>query len=82
MPPADTERLEVTDAHDGARLDHFVTAVVPERSRAQIQRLIREGHVRLNGRTVRASHAVHAGDVVDLEVPPPPRRRRPRRRCR
>ncbi len=70
MPPSEAERLEVTAAHDGARLDHFVTAVLPERSRSQIQRLIRGGHVRLNGRTVRASHAVHAGDVVDLEVPP------------
>ena len=70
MPPADTERLEVTDAHHGARLDHFVTAVVPERSRAQIQRLIREGHVLLNRKAVRASHAVHTGDVVDLQVPP------------
>jgi 23S rRNA pseudouridine1911/1915/1917 synthase len=65
----DPERLEVTDAHDGARLDHFVTAVVPERSRAQIQRLIREGHVLLNRKTVRASHAVHTGDRVDMEVP-------------
>ena len=69
MPPADPERLEVTDAHDGARLDHFVTAVVPERSRAQIQRLIREGHVLLNRKTVRASHAVRTGDTVDLQVP-------------
>ena len=65
----DPERLEVTDAHHGARLDHFVTAVVPERSRAQIQRLIREGHVLLNAKTVRASHAVRTGDVVDLRVP-------------
>lgn len=70
MPPADEERLVVSDAHHGVRLDHFVTAVVPERSRAQIQRLIRAGHVRLNRRTVRASHAVRTGDVVDLEVPP------------
>ena len=70
MPPDDTERLEVTEDHQGARLDHFVTAVVPEMSRARVQRLIREGHVLLNGRTVRASHAVHAGDAVELEVPP------------
>ena len=69
MPPAETERLEVTGDHHGARLDHFVTAVVPEFSRARIQRLIRDGRVLLNQRTVRASHAVHAGDVVDLEVP-------------
>ena len=70
MPIADIERLEVADAHDGARLDHFVTAVVPQRSRAQIQRLIREGRALLNGRAVRASRAVRAGDVVDLEIPP------------
>ena len=43
---------------------------MPELSRARVQRLIREGHVLLNGRTVRASHAVHTGDAVDLEVPP------------
>lgn len=71
MAPADTCRLEVTDAHEGARLDHFVTAVTPQRSRAQIQRLIREGRVLLNGRKVRASHAVRAGDAVDLEMPAP-----------
>ena len=70
MPPAETERLEVTGDHHGARLDHFVTAVVPDLSRARVQRLIREGHVRLNGRTVRPSHAVHPGDAVDLEIPP------------
>ncbi len=70
MHSDEAERLDVGDAHHGARLDHFVTAVVPELSRARIQRLIREGHIRLNGRMVRASHAVHAGDAVELEIPP------------
>ena len=69
--PAETLRLEVTDEHDGERLDHCLTAVLPERSRSQIQRLIRDGHVRLNERLVRASHAVHTGDVIDLEIPAP-----------
>ena len=66
-----TERLAVTDEHDGARLDHCITAVLPERSRSQIQRLIRDGHVLLNQRPVRASHAVHAGDIIDLKIPAP-----------
>ena len=66
---AETLRLDVRDEHDGARLDHCVTAVLPERSRSQIQRLIRDGHVRLNQKLVRASHAVHTGDVIDLEIP-------------
>ena len=69
--PAETLRLDVTDEHDGERLDHCLTAVLPERSRSQIQRLIRDGHVRLNQKLVRASHAVHTGDVIDLEIPAP-----------
>ena len=68
---AETLRLDVTDEHDGARLDHCITAVLPDRSRSQIQRLIRDGHVRLNQKLVRASHAVRAGDVIDLEIPAP-----------
>ena len=72
LAPVDAaESLEVTDEYHATRLDHFVTAVLPERSRSQIQRLIREGHVLLNRKQVRASHAVHTGDVVDLEIPAP-----------
>ena len=63
------ERLDVTDEYNGARLDHYITALLPERSRSQIQRLIRDDHVRLNHKHVRASHAVHIGDVVEIEIP-------------
>ena len=70
-PGRDTLRLDVTADHDGARLDHYITAVLPERSRSQIQRLIRDGHIRLNQRLVRASHGVHAGDIIDMEIPAP-----------
>ena len=69
--PAESLRLEVTHEHDGARLDHCITAVLPERSRSQIQRLVRDGHVRLNQKQVRSSHAVHIGDVIDLTIPAP-----------
>lgn len=74
MPPGDAaqdtlERLDVTDEYDGVRLDHYITAVLPERSRSQIQRLIRADHVRLNRKSVRASHTVRPGDVVELEIP-------------
>jgi 23S rRNA pseudouridine1911/1915/1917 synthase len=68
---AETLRLDVSDEHDGARLDHCITAVLPERSRSRIQRLIRDGHVRLNQKIVRASHTVHTGDIVALEIPAP-----------
>jgi 23S rRNA pseudouridine1911/1915/1917 synthase len=58
---------------DGARLDQALAALVPECSRSQIQRLIRDGHVidRRGVPITRASLAVGAGDVFDLEVPAP-----------
>jgi 23S rRNA pseudouridine1911/1915/1917 synthase len=71
MPPDNAERLEVTDEHEGTRLDHYITAVLPDRSRSQIQRLVRDGHVLLNRRPVRSSHAVHVGDVIHLDIPAP-----------
>ena len=64
-------RLEVSEEHEGARLDHYITAVLPDHSRSRIQRLIREGHVQLNNRRARASHPVHLDDVVDLQIPAP-----------
>ena len=64
-------RLEVSEEHEGARLDHYITAVLPDHSRSRIQRLIREGYVQLNNRPARASHPVHLADVVDLQIPAP-----------
>ena len=70
MPSADpSHKLDVTDDYHGSRLDHFITAILPEHSRSQIQRLIRDGNVLLNRKQVRSSHAVHTGDIVDLTIP-------------
>ncbi|MBM61700.1 MAG: RNA pseudouridine synthase [Acidobacteria bacterium] len=66
-----SQTLNVTGEHHGSRLDQFVTALLPEHSRSEIQRLIRDGNVRLNRKQVRSSHSVHSGDIVDLTIPPP-----------
>lgn len=64
-------RLEVTDEHAGVRLDQFLAGQLAERSRSQIQRLIKEGRARVGHKVGRASTPVHPGDVVALEIPPP-----------
>ncbi len=63
--------LDVGAEHDGLRLDRFLAAVLPERSRSQIQRLVKDGRATLDGRPCRVSTAVHAGQTVRLDVPPP-----------
>ena len=35
--------LDVAEEHEGLRLDAFLTSLLPDRSRSQVQRLIKEG---------------------------------------
>jgi 23S rRNA pseudouridine1911/1915/1917 synthase len=63
--------VEVADEHDGLRLDQFLAAVLPGRSRSHIQRLIREGLVDTGGRQMRPSAPVRAGQRVAVDIPAP-----------
>ena len=55
----------------GDRLDRFVAAAGIELSRAQAQRLIDEGFVRVDGVPGHASQKLRAGQRVDVAIPPP-----------
>ncbi len=58
-------------AEAGQRVDRVAAARLPDVSRSRVQRLIEEGWITLNGRMVRASAAVRAGDRLDVTIPPP-----------
>ena len=62
-----------TVAEDGehTRLDVFLVSVLPEQSRSQIQRLIKEGRVLLEGRAVKPNQAVRLGQQVSVAIPEP-----------
>lgn len=53
------------------RLDTFLRTQFPEVSRGAIQRLIDEGHITVNGRTVKPNHAPHAGERIEVHWPEP-----------
>ena len=63
-------KLVVDSEQDGLRLDNFLTALLPDLSRSQVQRLIREGCVRGPGAS-RASASVHAGQAYEVDIPAP-----------
>ncbi|MFP4500764.1 MAG: RluA family pseudouridine synthase [Candidatus Hydrogenedentota bacterium] len=70
-----TERFEATvdAAGDGLRLDQYLAAMVEDASRSYLKKLVKDGHVSLNGAVcTKAARAVRAHDVVAAEVPPPP----------
>jgi 23S rRNA pseudouridine1911/1915/1917 synthase len=62
MVPADVER---------ARLDIFLASVLPAHSRSQIQRLIKQGRIRVDGREAKANYAIRAGQTLTVEEPEP-----------
>jgi len=73
--PSGRRELVVTTEFDGQRLDRFLTAMLADRSRSQIQRLIADGHVEVVGRgggrskPPKANLVVREGDGVAVEVP-------------
>lgn len=61
----------LSDDEAGRRIDVVAAALVPELSRSRIQRLLESGLITLNGREVRASQPVRAGDRLEVFIPPP-----------
>jgi 23S rRNA pseudouridine1911/1915/1917 synthase len=71
MSPDGTRRLIVEPDQDGARLDHFLTALLPDQSRSHVQRLIKDGRVTGPIASLRPSTAVRAGQAYEVDIPPP-----------
>jgi 23S rRNA pseudouridine1911/1915/1917 synthase len=61
--------IAVTDELEGTRLDRFLVSVLPNQSRSQIQRLIKDGKVLLAGKAARANLAVKQGQTFEVEIP-------------
>jgi 23S rRNA pseudouridine1911/1915/1917 synthase len=64
-----TRTILVSDESDGVRLDRFLVSVLAEHSRSQLQRLIKDGHVRVGGRAAKSNQQVKAGQEVAVDVP-------------
>lgn len=65
-----TSEFRIDAAAAGARLDQFLAGVADGLSRARIQDLIKDGHVKLNSGVAKASARLRTGDAVTLHEPP------------
>ncbi len=53
-----------------SRLDHFIKEHLESMSRSQIEKLVKEDHVKVNGKPAkRKSHELHENDTVEIEIP-------------
>jgi 23S rRNA pseudouridine1911/1915/1917 synthase len=72
MAPSQQISLTVTETEAGERLDRILSQRFQDVSRARFQRLIAEGHVRVDGETIiEARHRVKPGAHVVAAIPPP-----------
>lgn len=67
--PERSEVLVIEKSLPAERLDQFLRGKFPAVSRGAIQRLIEEGHIRVDGRQVKPTHAPHAGERVEVHWP-------------
>ena len=65
------ERHEFTVDPDsvGLRLDVYLAGLLPQHSRSQLQRVIKDGGATVRGRAAKSNSTLKAGDVVTVEIP-------------
>jgi 23S rRNA pseudouridine1911/1915/1917 synthase len=63
--------INLTAAKGCVRLDLLISEELPEISRSSAQKLIENGLVTLNGKTVKKNHKVSEGEVFSITLPPP-----------
>ncbi|MFZ0545378.1 MAG: RluA family pseudouridine synthase [Candidatus Promineifilaceae bacterium] len=64
------EALLLTLERPGERLDKALAEKLPAFSRAQIQKMIREGQIRIDGSAVKGSLRLSGGERVTVAIPP------------
>jgi 23S rRNA pseudouridine1911/1915/1917 synthase len=64
-------QLTVEHSHPRVRIDAYLRERLAPVSRGVIQRLISEGHIRVNGRNVKPSHPPRAGERITIHWPAP-----------
>ncbi|MDN3513622.1 MAG: RluA family pseudouridine synthase [Candidatus Brocadia sp.] len=61
--------FDIKKVFDDKRIDRYLAARLPDYSRTFIQKLIKEGTVLVNGRTVKSSYDIQKGDFISVHVP-------------
>jgi 23S rRNA pseudouridine1911/1915/1917 synthase len=64
-----TENFIVEESLPSGRLDTFLRIKYPAISRGALQRLIEEGHIRVNNRIVKPTHHPRSGEKIEVHWP-------------
>ncbi len=67
-----TRKLQFNSPVPDIRLDKYLTQVLPQFSRAYLQKLIGQGYILVNGQRVKANQRLNRVDRITVELPPLP----------
>ncbi len=67
----DVFNFTVDESLDGKRIDSAVSEMNPDLTRSSVQKLILDGNVLADGKTVAKNYKVKTGDVIEVEIPEP-----------
>ena len=61
--------FDIKKVFDDKRIDRYLASRLPDYSRTFLQKLVKEGAVLVNGRTVKSSYDIQKGDLISVRVP-------------
>jgi 23S rRNA pseudouridine1911/1915/1917 synthase len=61
--------FDIKKVFDDKRIDRYLASRLPDYSRTFLQKLVKEGEVLVNGRTVKSSYDIQKGDFISVRVP-------------
>lgn len=61
--------FRIEEAIAGERIDKFLSDSLPDVSRSYIQKLIKDGQVTVNQKTVKSNYKLNTGDLLSMEEP-------------
>ena len=67
--PMELDTIEFTISKAGKRLDKILVEQLPDLSRSQIQSMISEGQVTVDGQSAKAGHKMKGGERVVVQIP-------------
>lgn len=62
-------KFVIEEQYAGERIDKFLSESLPDLSRSYIQKLIKDGHVTVNDKIVKANTKMNPGDLLIMEEP-------------
>ncbi len=62
-------RFVVTEESENTRIDSTLSFLLPDKSRSYIQKIIKDGAVSVNGKSVKQSYALKSDDEIICDIP-------------